>query len=129
MALNPRLSGFVILSRALHRGATCLMKMGCLCVRIVASKAWIPRARGPTGLEVDETDPAGRGADSGHKEVGIDLKLFCQFTPGPGLCSHGNNLGEAFLAFGGEQMCDQEFTIAQTRFGLLFDERVDVRFG
>jgi len=37
-------------------------------------------------------------------------------------------LGEAFLAFGGEQMCDQEFSIAQTRFGLLFDERVDVRF-
>ena len=56
--------------------------------------------------QVDEPDPRGRGVSATNEVVGMDCKLSCQFIPGLSPCSHGDNVGEASPALGGERVCD-----------------------
>jgi len=106
----------------LRAGVTRLMMLSVVVLGITVGQADVLRVTVRAAPEVGSNDPLGCDVRSRDDEVGIDLESLCQFTPSPGLRSQCNNFAEAFLAFGGERICDQEFTKAKARFGLLFDE-------
>jgi len=106
----------------LRVGVTRLMMLSVVVLGITVDEANVLRVAVRLAPEVGSNDPLGCDVRSRDDEVGIDLESLRQFTPSPGLRSQCNNFAEAFLAFGGERICDQEFTKAKARFGLLFDE-------
>jgi len=106
----------------LRVGVTRLMMLSVVVLGITVDEANVLRVAVRVAPEVGSNDPLGCDVRSRDDEVGIDLESLRQFTPSPGLRSQCNNFAEAFLAFGGERICDQEFTKAKARFGLLFDE-------
>src|SRR5689334_233111 len=77
------------------------------------------------GVEFDQANSLRSQIGLSDQQLRVDVKLLRQLTPGRSLDPKPDDLVEAVARFLGESVGNQQFTVAKSRVGLLFDKSVN----